>query len=82
MPLQIMPDLFKVVSYIMPMYPNTQTDFGLLYGGPMFTFEIRLLGILVTSSLILLLIVWRKWPKKNSIKETVGNNVIGKPATD
>ncbi len=82
MPLQIMPDLFKVVSYFTPMYPNTQTDFGLLYGGPMFTFEIRLLAILVTSSLILLLIVWRKWPKKNSNKETVGNNVIGKLATD
>ncbi len=82
MPLQIMPDLFKVISYFTPMYPNTQIDFGLLFGGPIFTFEIRLLAILVTSSLILLLIVWRKWPEKEDSKETVVNNVIGKPATD
>lgn len=64
MPLQIMPDLFKVVSYFTPMYPNTQIDFGLLFGGPTFTFEIRLLTILLLSSLILLFIVWRKWPEK------------------
>ncbi|MBP2659823.1 MAG: hypothetical protein H6Q69_2855 [Firmicutes bacterium] len=82
MPLQIMPDLFKVISYFTPMYPNTQIDFGLLFGGPIFTFEIRLLAILITSSLILLLIVWRKWPKKEDSEETVVNNVIGKPATD
>ena len=82
MPLQIMPDLFKVISYFTPMYPNTQIDFGLLFGGPIFTFEIRLLAILITSSLMLLLIVWRKWPKKEDSKETVVNNVIGQPATD
>jgi hypothetical protein len=82
MPLQIMPDLFKVISYFTPMYPNTQINFGLLFGGPTFTFEIRLLAILITSSLILLLIVWRKWPEKEDNKETVVNKVIGKPATD
>lgn len=75
MPLQIMPDLFKVISYFTPMYPNTQIDFGLLFGGPTFTFEIRLLTILIISSLILLLIVWRKWPTKEDRKETVVNNV-------
>ena len=74
MPLQIMPDLFKVISYFTPMYPNTQIDFGLLFGGPTFTFEIRLLAILITSSLILLAIVWRKWPDKENGKLTVMNN--------
>jgi ABC-type multidrug transport system permease subunit len=78
MPLQIMPDLFKVISYFTPMYPNTQIDFGLLFGGPTFIFEIRLLAILIISSLILLLIVWRKWPKKEDSKETVANNIVGK----
>ena len=82
MPLQIMPGLFKVVSYLTPMYPNTQIDFGLLFGGPTFTYEIRLLAILITSSLILLAIVWRKWPEKEKGKLTVMNNIIGKPATD
>jgi hypothetical protein len=64
MPLQIMPNLFKMISYITPMYPNTQINFGLLFGGPIIMFEIRLLVILTASSFILLLIVWRKWPKK------------------
>ncbi len=82
MPLQIMPALFKVISYFTPMYPNTQVDFGILFGGPSFIFEIRLLAILIISSLILLLIVWRKWPEKESCRVTVTNNVIGKPATD
>lgn len=63
MPLQIMPDLFKVISYLTPMYPNTQIDFGILFGGPTFTFKIRLLAILIISSVILFFIVWRKWPK-------------------
>ncbi len=82
MPLQIMPALFKVISYFTPMYPNTQADFGMLFGGPTFIFEIRLLAILIISSLILLLIVWRKWPAKESSRVLVTNNVIGKPATD
>ncbi len=82
MPLQIMPQLFKMISYFTPMYPNTQIDFGILFGGPTFIFEIRLLVILIISSLILLLIVWRKWPEKENSKETVVNNVMGKPATD
>ena len=82
LPLQIMPDLFKVISYFTPMYPNTQIDFGLLFGGPTFTFEIRLLAILVISSLILLLIVRRKWPEKEDSKKTAVSNVIGKPATE
>ncbi len=82
MPLQIMPDLFKVISYITPMYPNTQIDFGLLFGGPTFIFEIRLLAILIISSLILLVIVWRKWPEKEDSKETVVNKAMGRPATD
>jgi ABC-type multidrug transport system permease subunit len=63
MPLQIMPDLFKVISYLTPMYPNTQIDFGILFGGPVFSFELRLLAILLASSLFLFFIVWRKWPK-------------------
>lgn len=71
MPLQIMPKLFKVISYFTPMYPNTQIDFGILFGGPTFIFEIRLLVILIISSLVLLLSVWRKWPEKENSKETV-----------
>ena len=67
MPLQIMPALFKVISYLTPMYPNTQVDFGMLFGGPTFIFEIRLLAILMISSLILLFIVWRKWPEMITI---------------
>lgn len=82
MPLQIMPDLFKVISYFTPMYPNTQIEFGLLFGGPTFIFEIRLLVILIVSSLVLLVIVWRKWPEKENGKLTVMNNVISKPAID
>ncbi|MFW6678664.1 hypothetical protein ACOAOT_13480 [Lacrimispora sp. AGF001] len=77
MPLQIMPDPFKVISYFTPMYPNTQINFGILYGGPMFLFEIRLLAILITSSLILLLIVWRKWPEMENGRVPVSNNVMG-----
>ncbi len=73
MPLQIMPDPFKVISYFTPMYPNTQINFGILYGGPMYLFEIRLLAILITSSLVLVLIVWRKW----SEMVPVSNNVMG-----
>ncbi len=76
MPLQIMPGLFKVASYLTPMYPNTQIDFGLLFGRPTFTYEIRLLAILIISSLILLAIVWRKWPEKENGKLTVMNNII------
>lgn len=60
MPLQIMPNLFKLASYLTPMYPNIQIDFGVLFGGPIFSFEVRLLMILVISSLILLAIVWHK----------------------
>ena len=82
MPLQIMPNIFRVISYVTPMYPNTQVDFGLLFGGPMFIFESRLLAILIMSSLILLLIVWRKWPKEDDSKEVAVNRVIGKPATN
>lgn len=63
MPLQMMPDLFKTISYITPMYPNTQIDFGLMYGGPISDYELRLVTILVISSLALLFIVWRKWPQ-------------------
>jgi len=77
MPLQIMPDPFKVISYFTPMYPNTQINFGILYGGPMFLFEIRLLAILITSSFILLLIVWRKWPEMENGRVPVSNNVMG-----
>lgn len=73
MPLQIMPDPFKVISYFTPMYPNTQINFGILYGGPMYLFEIRLLAILITSSLVLVLIVWRKW----SEMVPISNNVMG-----
>ncbi len=66
MPLQIMPGLFKAISYFTPMYPNTQINFGLLYGGPIPVFEIRLLAILILSSFIHLLIIWRKWPQKGN----------------
>ncbi|WP_349670818.1 ABC transporter permease [Lacrimispora sp.] len=77
MPLQIMPDPFKVISYFTPMYPNTQINFGILYGGPMFLFEIRLLAILITSSLVLVLIVWRKWSEMKNSRVSVSNNVMG-----
>ncbi|QOX65710.1 ABC transporter permease [Anoxybacterium hadale] len=60
MPLQIMPNLFKLVSYLTPMYPNIQIDFGVLFGGPIFTFEVRLLMLLIISILVLLAIVWHK----------------------
>jgi hypothetical protein len=66
MPLQIMPNLFKVVSYITPMYPNIQIDFGVLFGGPISPFEIRLLAVFIISFLILLAIVWHK--KVSSVK--------------
>ncbi len=62
MPLQIMPKLYKAISYFTPMYPNTQIDFGLLFGGPSIVFELRLLAIFLSSSLIVVAIVWRKWP--------------------
>ncbi|PPK79721.1 ABC-2 family transporter [Lacrimispora xylanisolvens] len=77
MPLQIMPDPFKVISYFTPMYPNTQINFGILYGGPMYLFEIRLLAILITSSLVLVLIVWRKWSEMENGRVPVSNNVMG-----
>lgn len=77
MPLQIMPDPFKVISYFTPMYPNTQINFGILYGGPMFLFEIRLLAILITSSLVLVLIVWRKWSEMENGGVPVSNTVMG-----
>ncbi len=74
MPLQIMPGLFKVISYITPMYPNTQINFGIMFGGPIASYELRLLGVFVISSLLLLLIVWHKWPnKKNSSKQNEEN---------
>ena len=59
MPLKIMPNLFKIVSYFTPMYPNTQINFGVLFGGPILFFEFRLLSILILSSLILPIIVRR-----------------------
>lgn len=62
MPLQIMPKLYKAISYFTPMYPNTQIDFGLFFGGPSIVFELRLLAIFLSSSLIVVAIVWRKWP--------------------
>ena len=71
MPLQIMPNLFKAISYLTPMYPNTQIIFGLLYGGPTLRFEFRLLAILMTSSLILLFIIWRKWPSEKRQEKDV-----------
>jgi hypothetical protein len=68
MPLQIMPNLFKLASYLTPMYPNIQIDFGVLFGGPIFSFEVRLLIILLISFLVLLAIVWHK---KESGREPV-----------
>ncbi len=59
MPLKIMPNLFKIVSYFTPMYPNTQINFGVLFGGPVLFFEFRLLSVLILSSLILPIIVRR-----------------------
>lgn len=82
MPLQVMPELFKAISYITPMYPNTQIDFGLMYGGPVLTFEYRILAIMVVSFLILLAIVRSKWPKKERNSQPVSNKSIGKPATE
>jgi Predicted membrane protein len=76
MPLQIMPAIFKIVSYITPMYPNTQINFALMYGGPMLIFELRLFVILLISSLILILIVWLKWPVKEVSKQIVKNKVM------
>jgi hypothetical protein len=64
MPLQIMPGLFKFISYVTPMYPNTQIDFGLLFGGPKIIFELRLLAIFFLTFLLLLAIVFIKWPQK------------------
>jgi uncharacterized phage infection (PIP) family protein YhgE len=66
MPLQIMPGLFKGISYITPMYPNTQINFGILFGGPIAAFEIRLLIIFIISFLILLGIVWYKKTGSNN----------------
>ncbi|MNM63418.1 ABC-2 family transporter protein [compost metagenome] len=76
MPLQMMPDLFKTISYITPMYPNTQIDFGLMFGGPISNYELRLVTILVISSLALLFIVWRKWPQKVNDNLPKTNTVI------
>lgn len=66
MPLQIMPELFKAVSYFTPMYPNTQINFGILFGGPILFFEFRLLAILLLSSIILLAIA--RPTKQNVVK--------------
>jgi putative membrane protein len=82
MPLQIMPNLFKIVSYFTPMYPNIQIDFGVLFGGPVIEFELRLFLIFVISSLVLSMIVWRKWPKKENSDQQVVNKVISQPATE
>lgn len=88
MPLQIMPNLFKIISYITPMYPNTQIDFGVMFGGPIFSFELRLLAILIISSLILLVIVWHKKDRnakpitEKSSGEPVKKEIIGKPVTE
>lgn len=82
MPLQIMPNLFKVISYFTPMYPNTQIDFGVLFGGPILVFEFRLLSILLISILILLAIVWRKWPEKENSNQTMTNKTASQLATD
>jgi len=64
-PLQIMPKLFKIISYFTPMYPNIQIDFGVLFGGPIISFEVRLLAIFIISFFILLAIVWHK--KESSV---------------
>jgi uncharacterized phage infection (PIP) family protein YhgE len=82
MSLQIMPNLFKAISYITPMYPNTQIDFGLMYGGPIINYELRLLTILVVSSLLLLLIVWRKWHPKEKKSKQNANEFTSKPAIE
>lgn len=73
MSLQIMPELFKAISYITPMYPNTQIDFGVMYGGPIGNYELRLLLILIVSSLLLLLIIWQKWPQKEKVSQPNAN---------
>lgn len=82
MALQIMPSLFQAISYITPMYPNTQIDFGLMYGGPILTFEYRILAILLVSFLALLAIVRLKWPDKERRQQAVEQNAIGRPATE
>ncbi|MBY9081804.1 YhgE/Pip domain-containing protein [Paenibacillus sp. CGMCC 1.18879] len=76
MPLQMMPDLFKTISCITPMYPNTQIDFGLMYGGPISDYELRLVTILVISSLALLFIIWRKWPQQVNDNQPKTNKAI------
>jgi uncharacterized phage infection (PIP) family protein YhgE len=82
MPLEIMPNLFKAVSYFTPLYPNTQIDFGLLFGGPVLIFEFRLLAILMISFLILLLIVWRKWPEKKGNNQPAMEKAISEPVAE
>lgn len=82
MPLQVMPGLFKAISYFTPMYPNTQIDFGLMFGGPILPFELRLLTILLVSFIILLTIVWRKWPNKKSNDQPISSNAMGQPTME
>ena len=80
--LDYMPDLFKAVSYITPMYPNTQIVRGLMYGGPISTYEYRILAVMVVSALILLTIVWSKWPKKECNSRPVSDKSSGKPVAE
>lgn len=82
MSLQMMPKLFKAISYITPMYPNTQIDFGIMFGGPITNYELRLLGIFVISSLLLLLILWHRWPQKENIGKPIAKKVAIQPATE
>lgn len=82
MALQMMPKLFKVISYITPMYPNTQIDFGLMYGGPILSYEYRIVAILIASVAALLIIVRFKWPEKEHKKPVPGVKTVAQPATD
>ena len=77
--LDYMPILFKVISYITPMYPDTQIVRGMMYGGPVLAFEYRILAIMVVSFLILISIVWRKWPQKENRNQVITNTVTTQP---
>jgi hypothetical protein len=73
MALEVMPSLFRAVSYITPMYPNTQINFGLMYGGPVRIYELRMGIILVVSSVLLLLIIRFKYrPESENAQPAAG----------
>ena len=61
------------VSFITPMYANTQINFGLMYGGQVRMYELRMGMILAVSSALLLLIIRFKYQHRYANKQAAGS---------